>query len=211
MCCACAYNTYRYIQESKESGLTEALSPEFTYGNRLPDENFEGMYMRSCLKKGREGSILFKELPNFTSTEKAIFDVNKNKENYLRKADNYKIDSFYLCNSGEEAKQAILKTGAVMIGIMLYNCFYNVKSDGIINYDPNKDINNYGGHAVLVVGWKNVNNKEYWICINSWGKDWGDNGYFYLPREYKWIDGAYAIIDAKTLLNFEDYKNKFYK
>lgn len=23
MCCACAYNTYRFIQESKESGLTE--------------------------------------------------------------------------------------------------------------------------------------------------------------------------------------------
>jgi hypothetical protein len=41
-----------------------------------------------------------------------------------------------------------------------------------------------GGHAVLVVGWgqravqgydKPIN---YWICQNSWGKNWGDEGFF---------------------------------
>lgn len=167
--------------------------------------------MRSCLKKGREGSILLKELPKFTSVTTAVKEVTAKKDEYLKKADNYKISSFYLCSSREEVQKAILTTGAVMIGIYLYDSFYNVDSTGIIKYDPKKDIKNYGGHAVLIVGWKYINDKLYWIGINSWGKNWGDKGYFYLPENYKWIDGAYAIIDEKTLLNFTDYKKEFYK
>lgn len=32
-------------------------------------------------------------------------------------------------------------------------------------------------HAVTLVGW----NKEDWIIKNSWGEDWGINGYLYMP------------------------------
>lgn len=33
-----------------------------------------------------------------------------------------------------------------------------------------------GGHAIVIVGWDDT--EESWICKNSWGKDWGENGYF---------------------------------
>lgn len=33
-------------------------------------------------------------------------------------------------------------------------------------------------HAVTIVGYT----EEYWIVRNSWGVDWGENGYFYLER-----------------------------
>lgn len=33
-------------------------------------------------------------------------------------------------------------------------------------------------HAVLVVGYT----KDSWIIQNSWGYNWGDDGYFMLPR-----------------------------
>jgi len=47
----------------------------------------------------------------------------------------------------------------------------------------------YGGHTCEVVGWGvgqntvingegDVDDVPYWICKNTWGKDWGDNGYF---------------------------------
>ncbi len=33
-----------------------------------------------------------------------------------------------------------------------------------------------GGHAVSIVGWNDTD--QAWICRNSWGGDWGENGFF---------------------------------
>ncbi len=39
-----------------------------------------------------------------------------------------------------------------------------------------------GGHAVLMVGYDDATQRV--ICRNSWGKAWGDGGYFTLPFNY---------------------------
>jgi len=49
-----------------------------------------------------------------------------------------------------------------------------------------------GGHAVLLVGFKDSTKK--FIVRNSWGPDWGDNGYFTLPYKY--------VIDPKLACDF---------
>ena len=45
-----------------------------------------------------------------------------------------------------------------------------------------------GGHCVDVAGYttigKFVPGIRHYICRNSWGKDWGDNGYFYMPEPF---------------------------
>ena len=35
-----------------------------------------------------------------------------------------------------------------------------------------------GGHAVKLIGWGSEGGKDYWLCANSWGPNWGINGYF---------------------------------
>ena len=39
-----------------------------------------------------------------------------------------------------------------------------------------------GGHAVVAVGYQDA--KSQFICRNSWGDQWGDKGYFYMPYAY---------------------------
>ena len=39
-----------------------------------------------------------------------------------------------------------------------------------------------GGHAIVVVGFDA--SKQHFVCRNSWGDDWGNHGYFYLPFAY---------------------------
>ena len=35
-----------------------------------------------------------------------------------------------------------------------------------------------GGHAVVILGFGTEDDVNYWICQNSWGPNWGENGYF---------------------------------
>ncbi|CAL5974670.1 Cathepsin_L [Hexamita inflata] len=39
---------------------------------------------------------------------------------------------------------------------------------------------NYIDHQVVFVGYKQINDVDVWIMRNSWGTQWGDQGYFYV-------------------------------
>jgi len=41
---------------------------------------------------------------------------------------------------------------------------------------------NKNNHAATCVGWGTQNGIDFWILKNSWGKDWGEKGYFRIKR-----------------------------
>lgn len=72
----------------------------------------------------------------------------------------------------------------VVFGFTVFESFESIGPDGIM---PMPDIRNeqvLGGHAVLMMGWKEINGSLYMEVRNSWGADWGDNGYFFMPAAY---------------------------
>lgn len=70
-----------------------------------------------------------------------------------------------------------------VFGFAVYESFETeeVSKTGVMTMPTEKD-NILGGHAVMAVGYDN--DKEVFIIRNSWGVNWGDQGYFYMPYEY---------------------------
>tara|TARA_B100000575_G_scaffold294364_1_gene309818 strand:+ start:7243 stop:8058 length:816 start_codon:yes stop_codon:yes gene_type:complete len=70
-----------------------------------------------------------------------------------------------------------------VFGFTVYSSFENsdVSNTGIMSL-PNDDEKVMGGHAVMAVGYSDK--KKVFIIRNSWGINWGDNGYFYMPYAF---------------------------
>lgn len=83
--------------------------------------------------------------------------------------------------SEEFIRNNIYCWGPVSTGMQIYPDFYlfNPKTE---IYDWNGRGSVIGGHAVEIVGWGEERGVKYWIVRNSWGENWGRNGYFYIVR-----------------------------
>jgi hypothetical protein len=70
----------------------------------------------------------------------------------------------------------------VIIGFTVYDSFESGNwyyTTGIMPYPNTRTESVLGGHAVLLVGFNK--NTQQFIARNSWGTNWGLNGYFYMP------------------------------
>jgi C1A family cysteine protease len=81
--------------------------------------------------------------------------------------------------------QNVLAVGyPISFGFTVYESFESdVGSDGIVPM-PAPDESTIGGHAVVAIGYRQIRRQLYFECRNSWGPDWGDAGYFWLPASY---------------------------
>jgi C1A family cysteine protease len=72
----------------------------------------------------------------------------------------------------------------IVMGITVFESFESdeVARSGMVPM-PNQETEQcMGGHAVLAVGYDRI--KRLVKVRNSWGPDWGDHGYFYLPYDF---------------------------
>ena len=69
----------------------------------------------------------------------------------------------------------------VTIGFNVYSSFESdqTTSTGVMTYPNVRKERLLGGHAVLLVGYDKT--RQVYIARNSWGRNWGDCGYFYMP------------------------------
>lgn len=94
----------------------------------------------------------------------------------------HKIHSYYRIKSAgaqrvKEAVAALRAQKPVVFGTLLDKSFYNINSMEPVGIPKGPSI---GGHAMVLVGYKNGN----FIAKNSWGPHWGDKGYWTMTPDY---------------------------
>jgi C1A family cysteine protease len=84
----------------------------------------------------------------------------------------YKIAKWKVLTATSEMKTAIEQNGPLIACLEVFDDLYYY-SRGIYRHVTGESL---GGHCVSCVGFDD--GSRAWICKNSWGQTWGDNGYF---------------------------------
>ena len=105
------------------------------------------------------------------------------EETAYSEAVNFLVEDAYRVDVDLDKMRSCLAEGyPFTFGLELFASFQNAGSHGLIPMPaPNKDQHD-GGHAMLCVGYSDAN--KVFIVRNSWGDDWGDRGYCYIPYDY---------------------------
>jgi len=92
------------------------------------------------------------------------------------------LSSYKDVTSGDEnALETAANTQPVSVAIDASNNSFQLYSSGVY-YEPNCSSTSLD-HGVLVVGYGTDNSgTDYWLVKNSWGTDWGMNGYIEMSR-----------------------------
>lgn len=88
-----------------------------------------------------------------------------------------------LNQSVDQLKQCLIEGFPFVFGMMVFPEFESVEvaNTGVLPM-PAAGAQPIGGHAVMCVGFDEI--KKIFIVRNSWGVEWGDHGYFYMPYAY---------------------------
>jgi C1A family cysteine protease len=93
------------------------------------------------------------------------------------------ITSYNRINSLDEMRLCLAEGSPFVFGFSVYENFESseVAKTGILGM-PSKNESMRGGHACLCVGYNDLTKQV--IIRNSWGRTWGQAGYFMMPYAY---------------------------
>lgn len=181
-------------------------SPLFTYyATRKAENNIEedsGASIREAIKSTvRDGVAMERIWP---------YDIKKFKENPPQEvwdnAEKHQTLEYIRINDFDpnEFLGCLNEGYPFAMGLSLYTSFHSFQTvlTGIVS-PPNRDEEKcIGGHCMTAVGWKKMEQdgkeKVFLIVQNSWGADWGDGGYCYIPMDYILTNDAFDFWTIRT-------------
>ena len=126
----------------------------------------------------------------------------------------YLKNAYFSDYSVNALKSLLTANKAVAVMYNAQNAYYNANTAAYSYPEETDDVN----HVVTVVGWddnysaknfnasSNVKNNGAWIVKNSWGANWGKDGYFYMSYE----DGSLCELVSATASRNPEYSNNYF-
>jgi C1A family cysteine protease len=156
-------------------------SPAFIYYKEREfdgtlDQGDCGSYGRtSCMVLTRFGATLRSDMPYVPGD----FSTAPTSEQ-LAEARIWQTGGYHRLATVQDMKNCIASGYCHRIGFAVDEGFEGIQSDGIW-YKAGKVL---GGHETLVIGYDDTVNGGSFQVRNSWGKDWGQAGNFWMPYRY---------------------------
>jgi C1A family cysteine protease len=121
------------------------------------------------------------ELHAAISEKPSTTALNQAKKHMINRYCKLTID-----NGLAELKLSLSKGFPFIFGMMVPKSFYLTPISGVVTMPATNEVR-LGGHALLAVGY--CDEKQHFIVRNSWGEEFGDQGYCYIP--YAFFTGKY--------------------
>ncbi|CAF3547482.1 unnamed protein product [Rotaria socialis] len=189
---------YEYITK-KSDGNDIAVSRLFIYYNGHAKANPATITDSGCtMTDGIEGLEEFGvRLESVWPYDISQVNTKPSEEAYQDAAGHTITDALQVGINLNEMKSCLAQGLPFAFGLVLFKLFAKASANGIVPYPGLTDIiqRSIGGHALLAVGYSDTSNS--FIVRNSWGEDWGDKGYCYIP--YKYMTHAEYCFDAWTI------------
>lgn len=123
---------------------------------------------------------------------------------------------YRLSSSEKEIMKEIMDNGPVQAIMEVHEDFF-VYESGIykhtdVSFTKPPHYRKHGTHSVRITGWGEERNfdgtsRKYWIAANSWGKNWGENGYFRIARGDNECEIEAFVIGVWGRITMEDMHN----
>lgn len=191
------------FHNTKEYGKPIKLSQKFIYYNTKKISglwHMQGDYLRNALKSVcTYGAPLEKDYPDIQKDSWEDYIKDEPSLEVYKKAEEFKGKTFW--NVGKKLEQFnqtfYQQQCPIGFGMMWYQGYKGIKPDGKLPLPTGKTA---GGHAIIYVGWEQ---ERFWIR-NSWGDNWGNGGYCYIPfNEFE----KHNIWNASVMLDIQKPKD----
>jgi C1A family cysteine protease len=179
-----AFNWYQSRRQTGSKGKDDGVPTEFAvkmldaYGS-VPESDMP--YLAASKQKDETARLGFlTQQPSSVLTEKG-------KKNRI-------VTGYKTVTTLSGVKKSLSDGMPVVLAMRVFSSMSNTPKSGLLPMPTSKDTFQ-GGHAVLAVGYDNE--KRVVIVRNSWGTDWADGGYFYMPYEYLKFGGVRLAVVPK--------------
>jgi len=119
------------------------------------------------------GLMLTKDYPYTAEDGQCAFDITKI---------HVKLNGHKMAGTTDEVKIAAMVAQVAPLAIAINATPFQTYVSGIINLDADDCDPAMLDHGVTLVGYGTEDTTDYWIIKNSWGSDWGENGYVRVAR-----------------------------